>query len=250
MIPETEWKEKRMIYLYRHTRHGRSSIVPCTMRLMSAEDFDDARALHRSVTKGLSRDIFAPTPDEDLVRLLAGEGISLGVWHEAQLICMRAIVTGGEWMEEILTDMGVPRDPTHRTAYTEHCIVERGYRGNNIQFLTHYRIENYIADHFDTVYTTVAPKNIFSLQNVLACDFVVVGMRELYGGYMRYVLSKSFQSPLSIWTNGHYVVPITDVERQKRLLADGYVGYKAIRKQRGFWILYAPSSETDPAPEK
>jgi Ca2+/Na+ antiporter len=112
--------------------------------------------------------------------------------------------------------------------------------------LTHYTIENSIADKFSAIFTTVSPKNSFSLQNVLGCKFVIIGIEALYGGYTRYILRKNFAVSTPIWTNGHLVIPLSDLKRQKEVIADGYVGYKIIRRNRGFSVLYAPIAEKPP----
>lgn len=240
----------RRIFLYRHTRNGRSQVVPCTVSFMTMSDLPEAERLHYDATNGLSREIFMPTPTEDLVRLLGDEGFSLGVWFEGKLISMRSVVTGKEWMDETLEKMGFQASESNRTAFTDHCIVDREFRGNDVQFLTHYWIEDRIAEQFDSILTTVAPRNIFSLQNILACNFLIVGLKEMYGGHLRYIMSKHFSADVPIWTNGHLVIPITDVERQQRVVAANYVGYKSIRKHRGFSILYAPVGTEPPQKPK
>jgi hypothetical protein len=214
---------------------------------MARSDLEEAVKLHCRVTRGLSHEIYAPTTDEDLERILSGEGVALGVWFEERLICMRAVITNREWMDKVICHMGFEPERHSSDAYTEHCVVDKDFRGNNIQFLTHYAIESQISDNFDAVLSTVSPKNIFSLQNILACNFLIIGLRKLYGGYMRFIMRKDFRSAASLWTNGHFVVPSSDFERQRELLADGYVGYKSIRKHRGFSILYAPIRKEPPA---
>ncbi|MDR1916527.1 MAG: hypothetical protein LBQ58_08140 [Synergistaceae bacterium] len=218
----------------------------CQIGLMTMPDLEEAKNLHERVTKGLSREIYIPTSDEDMERLLGYEGIALGVWFQERLICMRAVATDKEWIRHIMESMDLAPDPDNRTAYTKHCIVDKDFRGNNVQFLTQYAIENQISDNFDTILTTVSPKNIFSIQNILACNFVVVALKMINGEYMRYIMRKNFRSDLSIWTNGHLVIPSSDFERQREVLAEGYVGYKRIRKHRGFSILYAPMSKEPP----
>jgi hypothetical protein len=213
---------------------------------MSPGDIDAAASLHRRVTKGLSREIYVPTEERDLTRLLGGDGVSLGVWFEERLICMRAVTTNGDWVNEILADMGLPEDMGNKTAYTDHCIVDKDFRGNNVQFLTHYAIENNIAGQYETFYSTVSPKNSFSLQNVLGCNFVIVGLEKLYGGYLRFIMKKDLARNMPIWTHGHLVVSINDIARQRSAIADGYVGYKLIRKHRGFSVLYAAMADNPP----
>jgi hypothetical protein len=239
--------DKKEISLYRHMIGGRSQMVKCGIGFMGPSDLEEAIKLHCRVTRGLSREIYAPTTDEELELILNGEGMSLGVWFEDRLICMRAVITDPARMSGILEHMGFETGRHGSAAYTEHCIVDKDFRGNNVQFLTHYAMENYISGKFDAILSTVSPKNMFSLQNILACNFVIIGLKTLYGGYMRYIMKKNFRGGAPLWTNGHLVIPSSDLERQREALADGYVGYKRIRKHSEFSILYAPMSKEPPA---
>jgi len=234
------------LYLRRHLIAGRYQVVPCEIGRMTTDDYDEAVKLHSRVARGMSYEIFVPTSKRDIKRLLGKEGISVGVWFEGRLISMRAVVTGGEWMDEILADMGFDADPERKSAYTEHCIVDKEFRGNNIQFLTHYAIENIITEEFESIYTTVSPKNSFSMQNIFGCNFVIIGIKEMYGGYLRFILRKRILRCLPIWTHGHLVIPISDTKRQTAAIAEGCVGYKLIRKSRGFSVLYAPAGDNPP----
>ncbi|MDR1967024.1 MAG: hypothetical protein LBQ36_09960 [Synergistaceae bacterium] len=239
-------KTGKKLFMSRHFIGGRSQVVPCELRRLAPGDRDEAVRLHYRATHGLSREIFVPTEERDLVRLLGGDGVSIGVWYEDRLICMRAVMTDGEWVNEMLSHMDFPPDGERRTAYTDHCIVDRDFRGNNVQFLTHYAIENVMEDRFEMFLTTVSPKNTFSLQNILGCNFVIVGVKNLYGGYVRYIMQKKLTRNMPIWTHGHLVIPISDIKNQREALDDGFVGYKMIRKNRGFSVLYAPMAERPP----
>jgi hypothetical protein len=234
------------LFMYRHLIGGRSLVSQCRLDVMTRGDMDEAVKLHDRVTRGLSPEIFVPTGPSDLERLVVGEGVSVGVWSEEKLICMRAVMTGAPWVNETLEKMGLPPDETGRTAYTDHCIVDREFRGNNVQFLTHYAIEHRISDERGVFFTTVSPKNTFSLANILGCGFVAIDMKELYGGYMRYIMRKQLERVMPIWTHGHLVIPVSDVKRQKEAIAEGMVGYKMIRKNRGHSMLYAPIAEHPP----
>jgi hypothetical protein len=207
---------------------------------MSCPDFDEASRLHRKISLGLGPEIFVPTTDEELERLLTGKGVSVGVWHDDKLICMRAVITDAEWVRHSIMEMGLDHDEKKSLAVTDHCVVDKEYRGNNIQFLTNYELESRVAERFDELATTVAPMNVFSLQNVINCGFHIVKAGMLYGGYLRYTLVKKFRSDVSIWTNGHHAIPIRDIEKQKQLISAGCVGYKMKRTHSGFTVLYAP----------
>ena len=130
-------------------------------------------------------------------------------------------------------------------------MVDREFRGNNIQFLTQFYAENIVSRSFDSVITTVSPKNIFSLQNVLACGYHIIAIEWIYGGYLRFVLKKEFRPIDPLWTHGHLRIPIRDIKRQKQALSNGCVGYKIIRGPSGFAILYGRVGPTSsPAGQK
>jgi hypothetical protein len=237
-----ENRVKKPIYLYRHTHNGRTQVIPCTLSFMSISDFDEAERLHRRVSLGLGPEIFVPTTTEELEMLLGDKGISVGVWHEGRLISMRAVQTDADWVNESLAKMGLPPDPEMKTAVTDHCIVDKEYRGNNIQFLTNYEIESMVAERFSNLATTVAPMNIFSFKNILLCNFHIVGLDLQYGGYLRYTMLKRFHALESIWTNAHRIIPIRDIKKQQQAMNEGMVGYKLKRMPTGFTVFYAPMS--------
>ncbi|MDR0647840.1 MAG: hypothetical protein LBF92_00685 [Synergistaceae bacterium] len=230
------------IYIYRHAHDGQMRIIPCRLSLMSISDFDEAIRLHKKVSMDLGPEVFVPTSHEELAMLLGGKGVSIGVWHEDRLISMRAVQTDGEWVNESLVKMGLLPDPQMKTAVTDHCVVDKEYRGNNIQFLSGYEMESIVAEKFSVIATTVAPTNIFSLKNVLLCNFHIVGLDLHYGGYLRYTMLKRFGAEESIWTDAHRAIPISDIKEQQRAIAEGMAGYKLKRIPAGFAVFYAPWS--------
>ncbi|MDR1019168.1 MAG: hypothetical protein LBL73_00285 [Synergistaceae bacterium] len=239
-----DYHVKKPIYIYRHTHNGRTQAIPCTISLMSVSDFDEAVRLHKKVSMGLGPEVFVPSSPEEIEMLLGSKGISIGVWHEGRLVSMRAVQTDGDWVNDSLVKMGLPPDLEMKTAVTDHCVVDKEYRGNNIQFLSGYEIESIVAEKFSTIATTVAPMNIFSFKNILLCNFHIVGLDLQYGGYLRYTMLKRFRAAESIWTNAHRVIPIRDVKKQQQAMAEGLVGYKLKRMPTGFAVFYAPMSIT------
>jgi hypothetical protein len=213
---------------------------------MSISDYDEANRLHKKISMGLGPEIFIPSSPEEIGMLLGDKGVSVGVWHEDRLISMRSVQTDGDWVNDSLVKMGLPPDPGMNTAVTDHCVVDKEYRGNNIQFLSSYEIESIVAERFSVIATTVAPMNIFSFKNILLCNFHIVGLDLQYGGYLRYTMLKRFRDKESIWTNAHLAIPIRDVKKQQRALREGMVGYKLKRMPTGFTVFYAPMSVTPP----
>lgn len=134
---------------------------------------------------------------------------------------------------------GAAPEEAERAACTGFCVVDKEFRGNNVQFLSQYYAENIIAESCDKILTTVSPYNIFSLQNVLDCNYRIVALKEIYGGHIRYVLKKEFRPKFPLWTHWHMQLPIRDFDRQRKALAAGAVGYKLVRKPSGMHVLYA-----------
>jgi hypothetical protein len=215
---------------------------------MTLSDLEEANRLHKRVALGLGPEIYIQTSSEELEWLLSGKGMAIGVWHEQKLVSMRAVQTDAGWVDDSLVKMGLEPDPQKRTAVTDHCVVDKAYRGNNIQFLTSYEIESLVAEQFDTLATTVAPMNVFSLQNILNCNFHIVGLNLIYGGYFRYTLLKRFHSNASIWSNDYCMIPIRDIKKQQQVTGEGFVGYKIKRMPTGFTLFYAPMSEEHETP--
>lgn len=233
--PQTETN----VYVRRHRPDGSMMVVPCVMSALGPEDLDDAVRIHDEVAHGLSRDIFVPSSHEEIERYLCGEGLAVGIKHEGRLICLRTAILDREWARYTAESMGLSPKAAEGAACTGFCVVDKEFRGNNVQFLSQYYAENIIAASCDKILTTVSPYNIFSLHNVLDCNYRIIGLKEVYGGHIRYVLRKEFRPAFPLWTHWHVQIPIRDFDRQRSALAAGTVGYKLARKPSGMHVLYA-----------
>lgn len=239
------------LFIQRHLPDGRSLTVPCTIEVLSEKDEKLSIELHNDVASGLSRDLFAASTKEELRRFLTKDGIAVGARSGGRLVCLRTLKISPDWVRESLADYNLSPETYRHSAVTGFCVVDREFRGNNIQFLTQFYAENIVSRSFDSVITTVSPKNIFSLQNVLACGYHIIAIEWIYGGYLRFVLKKEFRPIDPLWTHGHLRIPIRDIKRQKQALSNGCVGYKIIRGPSGFAILYGRVGPTSsPAGQK
>ncbi len=226
------------LFIRRHLPDGRALTVPCTIGILSEKDEKISIELHNEVAHGLSRDIFAASTEEELKRFLSEDGIAVGARYKDRLICLRTLKISPDWVKGALADYNFAPEMYENSAVTGFCVVDREFRGNNIQFLTQFYAENIISKRFDSVVTTVSPKNIFSLQNVLACGYYIIAIEWTYGGFLRFVLKKEFYPENPLWTHGHTRIPIRDIKKQKDALANSCVGYKIVRGPSGFAILY------------
>lgn len=229
---------KMHIFVQRHMPDGRALTVPCSIEVLSKDDENISIELHNEVAHGLSREIFAASTEEDLKRFLSEEGISIGARYEDRLICLRTLKTSPDWVRESLKDYNLAPERYVNSVVTGFCVVDREFRGNNIQFLTQFYAENIVSKKYDSIVTTVSPKNIFSLQNVLACGYYIIGIEWTYGGFLRFILKKEFYPVYPLWTHGHLRIPIREIKKQQEAILKGNVGYKIVRGPRGFMMLY------------
>lgn len=227
------------VYVRRHRPDGSMMVVPCVMSVLAPEDLDDAVRIHDEVAHGLSREIFVPSTREEIEMYLGGEGLAVGIKHEGRLICLRTVILDREWARFAAEGMGLEPEAAEGAACTGFCVVDKEFRGNNVQFLSQYYAENIIAASCDKILTTVSPHNIFSLHNVLDCNFRIIGLKEIYGGHIRYVLRKEFRPAFPLWAHWHVQIPIWDFDRQRGALNAGTVGYKLARMPSGMHVLYA-----------
>ena len=231
---------KQSIYITRHHHDGGSSIVPCSLAWVGPEHLEDAIRLHDDVSHGVSPDIFAAFTHEDIARLFGPDGLAMGILFEGRLVSLRTVKTGADWVKCALESFGVACEEDQNPAVTGFCIVDREFRGNNVQFITQYMVEDAVSKSHTGLVTTVSPKNIFSLSNVLNCNFRIIGITKTYGNLLRYVLEKDFRPHQPrLMTHGHLQISIRDIKGQTKALSDGFKGYKLVRKSRGFHILYA-----------
>lgn len=234
------------IFLQRHSHKGKTQVVPCTMSILKPKHAEDSIRLHKLVANGLSPDIFVPSGTEEISRYLTADGFTIGIWHNDKLVCARTVRMDGDWVNEGLEEIYEPADTSYSTALTGYMVVDKEYRGNNVQFLTYFISEALIAASKARIVSTVAPKNVFSLQNIMRCGFHVTGLKQLYGGTVRYVTEKRLRESLPIWTNNHYSISIRNFDEQRRVIAQGNIGYKLINRVGGFTMLYAPMCKEQP----
>lgn len=224
---------------------GRTMIVPCTFTVLSHEDIGEIVRLQHEVASGLSPEIFVRTEESEISKFLGDEGITIGVAYEGRLICARTVKTAKQWVDKSISELGYFPTNDKKMAITDFCIVDPEFRGNNMQFLTQYYAECILTQTHDTIVTTVSPKNSWSLTNVLACGYCIVGIKDAYGGYLRYVLEKEFHPDYCIKANEHVSIRYKDMKKQKEAIDEGMIGYKIVQHPRGREVLFAFTEETE-----
>ena len=224
--------------LKKREKAGSFTMTPCVLRRLSMDDKDEALAFHRALAVEANHDIFVPGTDENFLGILEGKGIVLGIHDGKRIICMRTLFFQTDDEEILNEDMGLSTAQMKRMAFLDYCIVHSDYRGNNLQFLTYSHIEAFLWDDFDYLYTTVSPRNIVSLRNIINCGFYAFQLKERYGGYMRYLLRKDLKDGSSIRTKRHENALLRDYRAQQDIIGRGKVGYRLVRSMSGLWMAF------------
>lgn len=226
------------IYIRRLLSNGRAETVPCSIEILSAGDLPEAVRMYESEVHGLEPELFARITPAQLAATIRSEGIMVGVRYRKRLVCLRSVLTQKEAIGSFLDKCGLARASYKNCAVTGFCVVDRNFRGNNVQFLSYYYVENLLSGLFDSILTTVSPSNIFSLQNILAYGFVILGLKKVYEGNLRYIMRKYYNPAAVLWTNNHLMLRLDDLDSQRQALAHGLAGYKLIwDEEHGFRLL-------------
>lgn len=221
---------------------GRFRSVLCKISILGLDRSKDLCRLHREVASGVSPEVFRVSPKQEVLRYLSDEGFTVGVSYKDRLICARTIRTGKQWIREYLAASDTKPEFYGNPAVTGFCIVDKEFRGNDIQFLTQYYAENLLMESFDSILTTVSPNNIFSLQNLLICGYNIIDIRNNNDSNKRYLLRKNLKENTLVSIPGNIQIHISHLDSQLRAIQNGYVGYKLIKRPHGMDLLFAKLS--------
>lgn len=166
-------------------------------------------------------------------------GRIIGVISEKRLIAYRILAFPGNDPDNLGIDLKLPKKELNKVAHLESFVVHPAYRGNSLQLKTLGPAIRIIRDlNYDHLCATVSTKNYPSLSNPLKGGLVIRELKEKYGGKLRYILYQNLNKPISRNMKCTITVKNTDIARQKKALKQGYCGYKAIKKEEGFEIVY------------
>ena len=211
--------------------------VLCTLRILGEDDIGEAVTFHKRITDEIGDAGFF-AEDNTIVESIRGEGAVSGIFAEGRLIALRAVSYVKEYVDDALEDLGLDPSEAGNTAVMDFCVTDSAFRGNSIQFFTYLFMENILYPNRYHLHTTVSPKNIFSLTNILKCGFHAMRFKSKYGGHPRFVLYKNLRKPMAVQTRGHKVILLKSYDYHPKVFADGFVGYKVKHKSNGMALLY------------
>lgn len=193
-------------------------------RLLTVADLTSIQLLQQDVVTALDDPaILQSLSDEELLNILQGNGMLLGVFDGERLIAFRALLRPFVDEEEHL-GIDVGATDLSRVLYQEISNVHPAYRGQGLQR----QMAEWVMGHvdvaeYDWVCATVMPYNIASLKDKFVQGMHVHALKLKYGGKLRYVFGKNLHKKQQLSADP-ITVPMADTWMQQQLLLEGYIG--------------------------
>ena len=207
-----------------------------TYRKLTEADLSIIQAVQTDVCAALENPaILQPLSDDELLNILSGNGVMIGVFTAERLIAFRALLKPQVDEDEHLgADVGAK--DFARVLYQEISNVHPEFRGHGLQkLMARWIMDEVDLTHYDWICATVMPYNIASLKDKFTQGMYVYALKLKYGGKLRYVFGKDLHSTRE-FTSASIHVSMGDTEKQQQLLADGFVGV-AMEQIAGDWLV-------------
>ncbi|MFF5997013.1 GNAT family N-acetyltransferase [Lysinibacillus sp. KU-BSD001] len=209
-----------------------------TYRLLNERDLAAIQAVQADVCAALDDPaILQPLSVAELLNILRGNGVMLGVFSSEQLVAFRALLKPAVDEDEHLgADVGAT-DFT-RVLYQEISNVHPDVRGQGLQkLMASWIMDKVDSANFDWICATVMPYNIASLKDKFAQGMYVYALKLKYGGKLRYVFGKNLRDE-RIFGEEMVQVSMRDTETQQQLLANGFVGVSMEALEGDWFVTY------------
>ncbi len=141
----------------------------------------------------LNETIYAALPDQSVLRhnspdmiasCLKEPNVTLGIWDGELLVAIGMLYVPQCIEEDHFHDLELEGD--YKSANQKLFLVREGYRGLGLQRQLIREVEKIAMSRgYNLLCTTVAPNNIFSINNFLAEGYVYAKTEQKYGGLVR-----------------------------------------------------------------
>lgn len=161
-------------------------------------------------------------------------GVVYAAYSGEKMIAFYIIVKPPE-NENLGIDIGLSLEDRQLLLHGELSHVLPPYRGNGLmRFLFKECLRDALITWKDHRYlcTTVYPFNIPSLKSTMDESFVIVNLKEKYGGVLRYILLRRADSEVTVLNGEKHMVCLDDLASQRQYLDQGFVGTNLIQKDK------------------
>ncbi len=226
------------------TKHkdGRTERDSYTMRFMAKEELRDVVALQGYVYDQLPNKqvLYMDSYEEIYDDMLQGAKI-IGVFNgKKDLIAYRYVGFPGQDEKNLGNDINMSKRDLPKVAHLETTVVHPEYRGNSLQSLTLQTIIPTIKESgYNHLLCTVSPQNIYSLYNIMKNGLIIKALKKKYGtdksgkdGMWRFILHRNLELKSLNKTIELLSIPILELERQEKMIRDGFVGLMLLRDSK------------------
>ncbi|HZX45792.1 MAG TPA: hypothetical protein VFF83_00795 [Clostridia bacterium] len=213
---------------------GKTEKDQYVMRLISTEELGDIVALEKYVYDLLpNKQVLCMDSYEEMLDDIKRGAKVIGVFNKAKdLIAYRYIGFPGNNPKNLGNDINLPEQELPKVAHLETTVVHPDYRGNSLQSLTLQKAIPMVQDlGYSHLLCTVSPQNIYSLYNIMKNGLRVKALKKKYGksedgsdGLWRFILHRNLKPRAVRKTSALFSVPVADIEPQRELIDQGFVG--------------------------
>jgi GNAT superfamily N-acetyltransferase len=219
--------------LTKHTNEGKV-YDEYIMRLITTEELKDVVALQEYVYEQLpDKQVLYMDSYEEMYDDMKWGAKIIGVFNKAgDIIAYRYIGFPGCSEKNLGHDINIPRHELEKVAHLETTVVHPEYRGNSLQSLTLQQAIPMVKDYgYNHLLCTVSPHNMYSLYNIIRNGLRIKALKKKYGsekdgkdGLWRFILHRNLEPRAVRRIDQNFGIPIGDLERQKKLIDEGFIG--------------------------
>lgn len=213
------------------------------IRPITLKNYDAAVELQNIAVNMMGKK-YHPVPESMIVDCL-DHGKSLGLFVEDRIVGMRLAYDHTKSRQiastsaEIAESLKIPEDEMQACVYFCGVMLLPEYRGNKLGLrMTNHALSLLDINKHYHIYTTVHPENYPSLSNLLNIGLLIKSCGISYGADLRFILHRDLRRGSTYIPRQSKVVRSDDIERNKQVISQGYVGFMPIKNSGGFFICY------------
>ena len=189
-------------------------------RELTPEDLPQVLALHQLCTQGLSDDFVRKETMASLQSLMQ-RGQFIGLFDQQQLVAYGVLLNNLQPHERL--PESIAPDSQRPQSLLCGISVAPAWRGHGLQRrLIMQRLSMASADAL--VFSTAAPANWYSWNNLLECGFHVRAITDQYGGHTRFLMVAEPLPAYALYPDLSKEFHGQDLKRQQEALSEGWRG--------------------------
>ena len=185
-------------------------------------------------------EIFRQHERSYLQKIFRLERTAIGVTTRRGLIAYSIIGFPGNDRDNLGRDIGLAEGELEKVAHLQAAMVHPAFRGNGLQRKMAAQHQRVIRDlGYEHVCCTISPWNPYSLRNMLASGFGILGLAPKFDGWWRFIMYKNILHEMNQDGRRDEIrINAADMQGQIELLNMGFVGRKVILLPCGFEVCY------------